>query len=87
MHTCIYVTPLLKILASQSGNEASYSRLCLHPFALIILVKVYLVSVPHYRDTVLCDCLSVSGVEDYKHITMTTCRKDNINDVMGVRNN
>ena len=39
MHTCIYVlTPLLKILASQSGNDNSYSRLRLRPFTQIILV-------------------------------------------------
>ena len=41
---------------------------------LFTLCKVYLVLVPHYWDTVetLCDFLSVSGVEDYKHITITT---------------
>ena len=46
------------------------------------LCKIYLVSVPHYilRHSIRqCDCLSVSEVEDYKHITIT--------DVMGVRNN
>ena len=32
-------------------------------------------------------CQFVSGVEDYKHITMTTYRNANINDVMGARNN
>ena len=44
---------------------------------------------PQYLTTktqTLCISLSVSGVEDYKHITMTTCRNDNKNDVMGVRN-
>ena len=35
---CTYVTPLLKILGSQSGNDASYSQLRLRSFALIILV-------------------------------------------------
>ena len=46
------------------------------------LCKVYLVSVPHYilRHSIRhCDCLSVSEVEDYKHITITN--------VMGVRIN
>ena len=41
---------------------------------LFTLCKVYLVLVAHYWDTVetLCDFLSVSGVEDYKYITITT---------------
>ena len=40
----------------------------------------YLTTETHYQ--ILRDCLSVSKVEDYKHITMTTCRKDN--DLMGI---
>ena len=51
------------------------------------LCNVYLVfSISQLRHNIRhwVTALSVSGVEDYKYITMTTCRND---DVMGVRNN
>ena len=46
IHACMYVTPLVKIVASKSQNDASYSWLRLHPFALIILVMPLNLSLP-----------------------------------------
>ena len=46
IHACMYVTPLVKIVASKSQNDASYSWLHLRPFALIILVMPLNLSLP-----------------------------------------
>ena len=37
MHKCIYITTLLKILDSQSGNDASYSQLNLCHLRVMIM--------------------------------------------------
>ena len=59
MHAYMHLlNPLLKILASQSGNDASYSQPRLRPFTLIILVMPL-----EYLQKLVKTCIIVNGLE------------------------